>query len=172
MTEYGADEVVILSTAFSLISIIVAVFTVITQKAVMQNQSFIVIGFDVKDQCIRAKMARKINDVIKGISAILGVDKRAINIELGHFVSGGGIHLDIQVDVNGNVESEYRQSVQRAIDSGSVAELFQVQWRLRNVPIVSGLTCTQMAKDNELESDIKMLVSLTTMHEKVRSQSM
>ena len=172
MSEYGADEVVILSTAFSLISIIVAVVTVITQKLIMQNQSFVVIGFDVKEQCIRQRMARRMNGIKKDISVILGAHKRAINIEPGLYLSTGGFHLEVQVDVNENEEPDYKQTMQKAIDSGAVAEMFRIRWGLQNVPIISRLTCTQMATDIELNPDIKMLISSSQNHEKVSSQSM
>lgn len=172
MSEYGTDEVVILSTVFSVISIVVAVFTVITQKVIIRNQSFVVIEFDVKEDSINRKMAKRINGIKKEIMTILGVHKRAVDIEQAHYLKNGGLHMKIYVDVIGNKLTYYRASMQKVIDSGAVAEMFRKHWKMQRVPVITALRCARMESDIELNSDTKMLISTMPTHESVRSRSM
>ena len=147
MTTISLDEVAMLSAAFSLISIAVTVLTVMTQKMVLREQSFVVIGFDVKDGTeisIKSAMTRRTRGIRKDISSVFGVHKRAIDIERGQYLSAGGIHLEFQVDVNEDEDVDLGQKVQTAIDNGEVNLIFQKRWKLKSAPVISNLNCQRV----------------------------
>lgn len=144
MTDQEPNEVAIISTVFSVLSIIVTVQTVMTQRMIMKKQSFMVIEFDVKCQSIKRGMERNVRKIKRDIASVFGVHQRAVDIEQGLYLSAGGFHLRLYVDVNENEGTDYGLKMQKAIDSGSLPQSFQKHWKLGAVPIITDLKCRRL----------------------------
>ena len=71
MTKYKPNEVAVLSTVFSAISIVIAALTIITKELILKKQCLVVIKFEVSSQELVDGMERKMKGIIARLSPIL-----------------------------------------------------------------------------------------------------
>ena len=150
VNEEYLNELAVISAVFSVLSIMVTIQTVITQRLIMSKQSFMVIEFDVKGQCIKRGMERKINGIKSEISSVLSVPGGAIDIEQGQYLSAGGFHMKMYVDSNENESNQYDKKLQEAIDNGMMALYFQKHWNLAAIPIITNMNNYRMGDEVEI----------------------
>ena len=165
ISKIRADPVIaIISALFSLISIVVTVFAVVTQKLIIKQQQFVIIQFDVFAPNLKRDMRRKINNIGAEIAAVLKVDRNAIDIEKAQYLgagtagahsTGNGFHFKMHVDVkrrdenashpagiergDQNEEINHRAALQRVIDNGAMPMMFKKYWKLQQIPVIQGL---------------------------------
>lgn len=142
----------VLSTLFSVISIVLSVVTVMTQKLIIKHQKILIFEFDVKSKEIKRGMQLKISSITKCIAAILDVHVGSVDVEEGRYLSAGGFHMKVRIDID-DIEkgTEYLQKLQLAMDNGHFAENFQECWRLPEVPTFAELRCTNQNMDVEVQ---------------------
>ena len=175
MSTNGVDDIALVSALFSLLSIVVTVFAVVTQKLIMKEQQFVIIQFDVLAPNLKSDMRRNINHIRNEIAAVLMVDKHAIDIEKAQYLgagtagspsAGNGFHFRMHVDVNsrdenatpssthsarnedGSEEINHRDALQKVIDNGSLPMIFKKYWKLQQIPVIQGLD-VERVRDRE-----------------------
>ena len=146
MITISLDKVAMLSAAFSVISIAVTILTVMTQKRFLRKQSIVSIGFHIKERSLKNGNIRKIRGIKKEIISLFGAQKRSIDVERRQFLSADRIHLEFHVDINENENVDFQQKMQKAIDTGKIAVIFQKEWKLKGVPVISNLTCIRKSE--------------------------
>eukprot|EP01084_Bolivina_argentea_P209705 357148_1 len=127
--------------AFSLISIIVTIITIVLQTRIDRTQDFIYIAIDVEGDCIMESRARCKNRIIwlKKYMAriVLGVNAKWVEVQKP-FAGAvrNGLRMEMYVSFvhqedKEKLENHYQRMIQTYIDNGLLAKEMRQQWKLQ-----------------------------------------
>eukprot|EP01083_Nonionella_stella_P261123 889472_1 len=134
------DWITLSSITFSLLSIIVSMLSMITQRSISRGQSTVSISMSVTGTAVLSKMnncMRMKSKLIKEISSFVGASQSITEV-----VKPSHIKHGVQATVKFNVsdsDKDYFQTLVEAQASGKLQKIFENAWDLSDVPVIDNL---------------------------------
>eukprot|EP01083_Nonionella_stella_P258645 883789_1 len=127
--------------AFSVISIISALFSWKSRKNVLDSQDYVSIQFDVKghDVCANiTKCKKRVNQIKECLSGVLGIEKSLIEITKPSQIPHGLlIKINIFVNYVKAVDTNWKGILNDAAHSGQIGQIFKESWNLSTSPSIT-----------------------------------
>eukprot|EP01084_Bolivina_argentea_P286052 490640_1 len=137
------DEIVYISMAFSVISIIAALFSWKSRKNVLDSQDYVSIQFDVKGHAVCSnitKCKKRVNQIKECLSGVLGIEKSLIEITKPSQIPHGLlIKINIFVNYVKAVDTNWKGILNDAAHSGQVGQIFKESWNLSTSPSITNI---------------------------------
>eukprot|EP01084_Bolivina_argentea_P275640 470118_1 len=132
-----------ISLTFTIISVIVAIISMVVEKQILFNQDLIIISFNVYGGAVISKSEYCKNRVLKlrkRLANILGLNKELIEIIRPKNIPNGlMVQANIHLNVNDENETYLEDLMKTAIKNGQLAQSVMNSWLLKSVPSVGNL---------------------------------
>lgn len=137
------SDVVYLAMTFSAFSIIVTVFSLISQRSIIRSRDYVSISMDITGSMVVSNLTPCQNRKIKlqsQIGALMGLDRELIEIERPTQIKQG-LRLQINFHINNTraIDMNLEREMKAAQQSGQLAEILKNSWKLPSVPLVSNI---------------------------------
>eukprot|EP01084_Bolivina_argentea_P303886 524756_1 len=129
----GHSVVAVISMTYSVVSILLTLITIYTQKTVLYSQSFMTIKLNVYGTAItnNAKSLRyRTHKLRTEISSLLGVEEPVIDVMKTKIIANNGLQIAFMVKVNVNKHSNIERTMQQSKDNGKLESFVQKGWDL------------------------------------------
>ena len=149
-----SNIIAIVSTIFSGISIIVTVLSMTMERSLMRQQEFTVIKMDVTGPAVTANAARckkRVKKIIKGISAICGLDHALIEMVRPRRIPKG-LRLECYLYVTNTESTElgYVKLFEEAKSNKTLVRFIREAWKLEAGSVnISNLKVEEMKSVQE-----------------------
>ena len=135
------DEIAVVSILFSIVSIIIAVTSIITEKFIINSQGYAVVEFDITGSSVSTnsdKCRNKTSYIGDKLSDEMGLKRALIEIQRPRRIPNGlrmtiNIHLDL-ITVR---DIDYHKILNDLCQNGKLAENLKNFWNLNHIPHIS-----------------------------------
>ena len=163
----GGSDIVCISMTFSVLSIIISILTMISQRSIVRTRDFVSVEFDVKGAMIVSNMekCKNLRDKLQlQMSSLVGIEKELVEIIKPKQIKQG-IKLIINFHINNTraIDMNIAKDITEAYKSGQIANIIKDSWKLASAPNVENLKCSKH-ESKERRDNTEVI--------KVRSESM
>eukprot|EP01084_Bolivina_argentea_P320526 556154_1 len=154
----GTSDIVYISMTFSILSIVISVLSMVSQRNIIRSRDYVCVAFDVTGPMIVNNMNKCRNRVSKlqiQLASLLGVQRGLVEITRPEAIKKG-VRVRANIFVNNakaidmNIEKEMNQSNQ----SGELAEMVQISWELSKVPLIGTVKYSKYESKERRENKI------------------
>ena len=157
------DFIAISSMIFSLISIIVMIVSMMTEKKILNGAGHGKAEFDVTGSMILGKAhhyRNKTKGIRNSISSVLGLESEVIEVMRPTKIpSGLNISTNIHLNHIQSRDIDYKQLLTKCQQSGQLAEIIKNEWKLQSVPSVSKVRFKVLESKDRMKSQISLRVN-------------
>eukprot|EP01084_Bolivina_argentea_P291089 500243_1 len=166
LVTFGVELLPIFSIIFALITIIITLLSLITQKTIIDNQQFVKISFNITGDDICAEMSTKTNDIRKTISAkLLGIQENLIEMPKPQIVSQG-LKIELFLFIN-NIhykDLDYKSIINIAVNNGTLLGIFVNCWKFDKHALISNVkfedVISEIQQQNRVEIEANNAIEL------------
>ena len=147
----------IASVSFSLISVIVTILAIKTQRGVFANRQsiliqFTVIGLSAKDRHLQTRTM----EISRDIADLLKLHHKLVEIEQPR---GFAIRVNVYMNNVQYSDVDYESVLRDAVSDGTLSEIIGNNWKLNRVPGIKDFTYTEKQSDAQKENTVLILAS-------------
>ena len=169
MTVFGFHEVAVASAVFSLISMMVTVLAIYTERDMQLNRQCVLVQFTVLGLTVND---RKLQTQTRGIAMSLANLLR-LHHKLVHIEQPRGFRFKVSLYIN-NVQYkdvDYEALMEDARNNGSLAEIIRNQWKLKKVPAIADLKYEEKRSEFQLMNMVEILMPKRSIADSVQPES-
>ena len=139
---------------FSLLSIIISLFSILTRKSVLRAAGHYEIKFDVTGLSNIKKCRNLVKDIKNALAISFGLDPSLFEI-LRPMQIPKGLQLSIDIRMNNvqQIDMNIIEMMNKLNESGQLAKILQQSWTLKKIPSISNIKChynqSQQRQDKE-----------------------
>lgn len=145
---FGFDddyEVAIASAAFSLVSILVTILAVKTQRNVFRNRESVLVEFTVHGLTAHYRhLQTRTKAIAKGIADLLKLHDQLVEIEQPR---GFGFRVNLYINDVLKRGNDYKAVLENAICRGTLAVIIRNHWELDKEPMIKDFKYTEIQSD-------------------------
>ena len=158
--ELGDDyEVALASAVFSLISILVTVLAIRTERKVFMNRQRVVVQFTVLGlNAKHRKFQTRTRGIARDIADLLQLRRDLVEIEQPR---GFGFRVNLYVNDVQYKDMDYESVLEDAVNGGRLAEIIRNNWKLAKVPAIKDFKCTEMQSEAQIENTVHIVASMS-----------
>ena len=140
---------------FSLLSIIISVFSILTRKSVLRAAGHYEIKFDITGLSNIKKCRNLVKDIEKALATSFGLDPSLFEISRPMQIPKGlQLSIDIRMNNVQQIDMNIVEMMKELNESGELAKILQQSWTLKELPSISNIKChynqSQNRQDNEV----------------------
>ena len=156
MVVYGFHDVAMASAIFAVISLMVTIMAICTQRDIHLYRQCVSVQFTVKGVPAKdRKLQLKTRGIAKEISSLLGLDDILVDIEQPR-----GFIFKMHLYINGvqYKDVDYKSLMENAVSGGTLGEIIRNQWKLQKVPAIADFKYEEIQSEFQLMNVVEIFV--------------
>eukprot|EP01084_Bolivina_argentea_P176631 305604_1 len=143
ISNANTNNIVFISMGFSVLSIIISIFSMVAQRNITRSRDYVSIQYNVTGISIIGqthKHRNKIKQIRNHISSILGINRELIEIQRPIEIPKGlEIHVNIYVNHTKAIDTNFEKVIHESQRSGELGEIMKNAWSLSSVPLINNI---------------------------------
>ena len=147
MQNSTSNEIVYISMAASIMSIIISVLSMISQRSVIRSRDYVSVEFDVKgavivsniNQCKNLKSKLQLQ-----MSSLVGIEQELVEIVKPEQIKHGlRIMINFHINNTRAIDLSIETDIDKAQSTGEIANIMKESWNLSSSPTIENVKCSR-----------------------------
>ncbi len=156
------DTIVYASMIFSVLSIIVSLLSLVSQRTIIRNRHYVSIHYDITGNITSSdlkKFTRQSTEIKLQSALLLGVDRNVLEIIRPSIIqSGVRVHINVSVSKTKSIDMNIPKIMDGSQKSGKLAEIVQQAWSLNHAPVISNMNIEQHESEERKQQTVVVQV--------------
>ena len=128
---------------FSVLSIVISILTMISQRSIARSRDYVSVEFDVKGPTIVSNMGRCKNLKNKlqlQMSSLIGIEKELVEIVKPKQIKQG-LRITVNFNINNTraIDMNIEKDINKADSTGDIAKIMKESWNLSEEPRIENI---------------------------------
>ena len=141
----GGSDIVYISMAFSILSVIISILSMASQRSVVRSRDFVSVEYDIKGEMIVSNMKRcknLKNQLQLHMSSMVGIEQELVEIVKPKQIKQGlKITINFYVNNTRAIDMNIKHDINKAASTGELATIMKKSWSLSSEPTIENIKC-------------------------------
>ena len=166
--ESANDFVLYVSMTFSILSIVVSILSMISQRSIARSRDYVSIEFDAKGSNIISNMSQCHNrkhGLQTQMASLLGIQRNLIEVIRPRQVQQG-LHVTINLYINNAraIDMNIEKEINKYKSSGQLANIMKESWNLSSPPMIENVKYTKHESKERRDGTELIQIQSASMH--------